>query len=40
MANVYLSIGSNIGEREMYLQFALDALARHEQITVERVSSI
>ena len=40
MANVYLSIGSNIGERERYLQFALDALAAYEEITVERASSI
>ena len=35
----YLSIGSNLGDRENYLDFAIEQLGRDELITVERVSA-
>ena len=36
---VYLGLGSNIGDRESYLNRAIDALDAHEQIEVMQVSS-
>ena len=36
---VYLGIGSNLGDRENYLDFAIEQLGRDELIDVERVSS-
>ena len=36
---VYLGLGSNIGDRESYLNRAIDALDAHEQIEVMEVSS-
>lgn len=35
---VYLSIGSNMGDRQQYLEQAIDALRDHAQIKVGRVS--
>ena len=40
MNKVYLSLGTNIGEREQNLQDAVSMLIAHEAITVTAVSSI
>lgn len=40
MAKVYLSLGSNIGEREKYLQRAIAKLAQNERIKIGKLSSI
>lgn len=40
MAAVYLSLGSNLGDRESNIRGALDLLARDSDIQVERVSSL
>lgn len=40
MNTVYLSIGSNIGDREQYLREAVQALGAVNGVTVDRVSSI
>lgn len=37
---VYLSLGSNIGEREKYIQNALNALKSHSCIAIDKVSPI
>lgn len=37
---VYISVGSNQGDREKYLQFAITELEQYEKITVEKVSAI
>ncbi len=37
---VYLSMGSNMGEREKYIADAIDALQKHPQIEVEKVSEL
>lgn len=36
---VYLSIGSNIGDRKGYLDFAVEELGKHRLCTVKKVSS-
>ena len=38
MARAYLSLGSNVGERELQLRTAIERLARHGNVV--RVSSI
>ena len=40
MTTAYLSIGTNIGEREQNLQDAVKLLVAHEEITVTAISSI
>lgn len=40
MNEVYLSIGTNIGEREKNLQQAVQALMEHSAVQVKRISSI
>ena len=40
MTLVYLSLGSNIGERQTYLQRALEELAHLSHITLQAVSPI
>lgn len=40
MNEAYISIGSNIGERHLYLEEAIAALNNHKGTTVEKVSSI
>ena len=40
MTLVYLSLGSNIGERQTYLQRALEELAHLSHITLQTVSPI
>lgn len=40
MTPVYLSLGSNIGERQTYLQRALEELAHLSHITLQAVSPI
>ncbi|RBW67663.1 2-amino-4-hydroxy-6-hydroxymethyldihydropteridine diphosphokinase [Bacillus taeanensis] len=37
---VYIGIGSNIGDREKYLQQALVQLNKHEEVSVTNISSI
>lgn len=37
---VYLSLGSNIGDRAEYLHKAVQLLNRHEEISVQKISSI
>ncbi|MGD6804887.1 2-amino-4-hydroxy-6-hydroxymethyldihydropteridine diphosphokinase [Rossellomorea vietnamensis] len=37
---VYLSLGSNVGDREQYLKKAIKQLSGHPEIELERVSSI
>lgn len=37
---VYVAIGSNMGDKERYLQEAIQELANHEQIMVTQVSSL
>ena len=39
MADVFLGLGSNLGDREANIREALDRLARHPGIRLERVSS-
>lgn len=39
-AYVWLSLGSNIGDREAYLRFALRELAKHAQIELKAASSL
>jgi len=36
----YLSVGSNMGEKEQYIAGAIEALRQHPQITVEKVSKL
>lgn len=36
----YLSVGSNLGDREQYIQKAMEALRAHPMITVNRVSGL
>lgn len=40
MNHVYLSIGTNIGEREQNLQDAVRLLMQHKEVKVTRISSI
>lgn len=40
MNEAFISIGSNIGERHVYLKNAVQALAELETVSVEKVSSI
>lgn len=40
MIEAFISIGSNIGEREMYLEEAVKALRERKDTVVEKVSSI
>lgn len=40
MTTAYLSIGTNIGEREQNLQDAVKLLTAHEAISVTAISSI
>lgn len=37
---VYLSVGSNMGDRKAYIEQAMEALKKQAQIRVERVSSL
>jgi 2-amino-4-hydroxy-6-hydroxymethyldihydropteridine diphosphokinase len=37
---VYLGLGSNLGDRDALLRAAITALSAHAQVTVERVSSV
>jgi len=39
LADVFLGLGSNLGDREANIREALDRLARHPGIRLERVSS-
>lgn len=39
-SRVFLSLGSNIGDRREYLLFALNRLAHHAQICISKISSI
>ena len=40
MNQAFISIGSNMGDRQQYLMDAIQSLGRTEKITVETVSSI
>jgi 2-amino-4-hydroxy-6-hydroxymethyldihydropteridine diphosphokinase len=40
MPLVYVGLGANLGDREATIRLALDRLAEHELIGVERVSSL
>ncbi|MCH2386738.1 MAG: 2-amino-4-hydroxy-6-hydroxymethyldihydropteridine diphosphokinase, partial [Opitutales bacterium] len=40
MVEVYLSIGSNIGDRAGYLKNGVAALSSHEEVAVKRVSPV
>jgi len=40
MAQVFIGLGSNMGNRIEFLEQALKALAEHQQITVKNISSI
>ncbi|MGG1572689.1 2-amino-4-hydroxy-6-hydroxymethyldihydropteridine diphosphokinase [Fictibacillus sp. NRS-1165] len=40
MNSVYLSLGSNLGNREEYIRKAIEALSDHPAIEVERISSL
>ena len=39
-ASVWLSLGSNKGDRQGYLVFALRRLAEHSQIELKKISSL
>ena len=38
--NIFLGLGSNLGDRASYLQHAIDALSSHTQITLNGQSSV
>lgn len=40
MTEAFISIGSNIGERHIYLRSAIQALDELDKVSVEKVSSI
>lgn len=40
MADVFLGLGSNLGDREANIREALDRLSRDEHVTIKRLSSI
>lgn len=37
---VYLAVGSNMGDKEAYIRAGIEALNRHPQIVVERISEL
>ena len=40
MNTVFLSLGSNLGQREQNIDLALDHLNRHDDITVQQISTL
>lgn len=40
MKTVYLNLGSNVGNREKYIRYALDFIKAEKEILLEKVSSI